>query len=171
MNYLIQDASGNITRITADPATKRLKIPTGSIGLGLEWELNPQKLDILTCIFDGHRLQLNAGKQATLAALAAKKYTENILSNAMIFGNKLIVEFGAENMRMGITGLGKTNEVRKALSEVMSALLAGSLFDAITEVRAIPAEDKDLMFITDARLLVFVNKIEDYLHVARSTRL
>lgn len=171
MAYLIQDSNQNITRVEADKKTKRVTVPQGYTLLGLEWEVNPQKLDIASCVFDGKHLKIDVTKQTAANQFAAKAMTEKVLSDAMTFGRNMIVEFGAENMRMNITKLGMTNKVRKVLSEVMSALMAGSLYDAITEVKKIQASDKDGVFITDTRLLLFINKIEDYLQIPRSTHL
>ena len=60
-------------------------------------------------------------------------------------------------------------EVRKAMTEVLLALQTGSLYDAIAEAKAIPVESKDETFLSDARLLLFINKIETYLEVPLST--
>lgn len=77
-------------------------------------------------------------------------------------GQELISEFIKENLMLGITQAGKTSVVRKAMSEVFSALQTGALLDAIAELRAIPAESKDAVFITDARILGYINKIETF---------
>jgi hypothetical protein len=94
-----------------------------------------------------------------------------VVNSAMQFGNKVMLDFATENVLMGITQDGMTNAVRKAMTEVMSALLSGSLYDAIYEIRQIPAESKDVKYVTDARLLVYVNKIETYLGRSLSTSL
>jgi hypothetical protein len=96
---------------------------------------------------------------------------EQIVADAKRFGQGLIDKFAAENIAMGITQAGMTGTVRRAMVDVVSALWTGSLYDAMTEARAIPAESKDGTFITDARLLSFVNSIEDYLKIPRSTSL
>lgn len=93
------------------------------------------------------------------------------IEDAMNFANKLMVEFTTENIMMGITADGMTGPVRKALQEVIMCLITGSLYDAITEIRAIPLEKKDPKYLTDARLLVFINKIETYLQIPLSTTL
>ena len=94
-----------------------------------------------------------------------------VIARAIAFGQTLISEFAAENVVMGITQEGMTGTVRKNMSEVINALQTGLLYDAITEVKAIPPEKKDSKYITNARLLQFVNKIEDYLGIPRSTNL
>lgn len=94
-----------------------------------------------------------------------------IINEARIFGMDLIVNFATENVLLGITQMGMTGQVRKATAEVVSALNTGSLYDAITEARAIPAEDKDSRFVTNARLLSFINKIEAHLGITLSTSL
>ena len=96
---------------------------------------------------------------------------KSIVGNAIAFGTSLMVEFAAENVAMGITQDGMTNHVRKAVSEVTNCLMTGSLYDAIAEIRGIPVEMKDPKYLTDVRLLAFINKIEDYLGIPRSTTL
>jgi hypothetical protein len=39
------------------------------------------------------------------------------------------------------------------------------------QVRAIPAESKDPIFVTDARMLEFINSIETYLGLPKSSQL
>ena len=94
-----------------------------------------------------------------------------VVAKATAFGQGLMAEFAAENVLMGITAEGMTGTVRKNMSQVISALQTGSLYDAITETKAIPANQKDSKYITDARLLQFVNKIEVYLGIPLSTNL
>lgn len=86
-----------------------------------------------------------------------------VLDSAINFGQGMIKEITLENMMLGIPQDGKTGEVRKALAEVLTALQTGSLYDAIVELKAIPEIAKDAKYITDARLLSAVNKIETYL--------
>lgn len=101
--------------------------------------------------------------KAAAAAADAKLYVEGVIAKARAFGDQLINQFAAENVMLGITADNMTSTVRKNLSEVMSAIQSGSLRDAMAEVRAIPSGDKDVKYITDARLLQFINKIEAYL--------
>lgn len=107
----------------------------------------------------------------TNPTMTTEEKVQAIMEAAMEFGKQLMKEFAAENVLLGITQAGMTNTVRKRLSEVTNALLTGSLYDAIYEVRQIPPEHKDDTFITDARLLVFINKIEKYLLIPLSTQL
>ena len=89
--------------------------------------------------------------------------------SAISFGNKIIVEFAAENIQLGITQLGMTKSVRQTMAGVASALQTGSLYDAIDEVREIPDSKKDGKFISNKRLLKYVNKIEEFLGIEKST--
>jgi len=91
------------------------------------------------------------------------------VSEALSKGQSLIQEFITENLVLGITQAGKTKEVRQAMAEVTSCLQTGSLYDAIDELRLIPAESKDAVFITDTRILSYINKIESYLGLELST--
>lgn len=96
---------------------------------------------------------------------------EQIVSDAQKFGFNLIISFAAENILLGISQLGMTTSVRATTAGVVNALMTGSLYDAIAEAKAIPAENKDSVFVTDARLLTFINKIETYLGISLSESL
>lgn len=96
---------------------------------------------------------------------------QNIIKNAMVFGQALVVQFAAENVSMGITQDNMTTIVRNNLSGVTGALSTGSLYDAIAEIKAIPDTSKDAKYITNDRLLAFCNKIETYLQIPLSTSL
>jgi len=104
-------------------------------------------------------------------AEAPRRYVKGIIEAAKAFGDNLMNDFITDNVMLGITQDGMTNHVRKTMSEVISACATGSLRDAIAEAKAIPEEAKDIKYITDARLLSFVNKIETYLEVPLSTDL
>jgi hypothetical protein len=54
---------------------------------------------------------------------------------------------------------------------VIGALQTGSLYEAIANAKAVPSGNKDATFITDVRILSFVNKIESYLGITLSTSL
>jgi hypothetical protein len=88
---------------------------------------------------------------------------EYSVADAVSFGHRTLIKFSAENILLGITQAGMTGTVRRALSDVIQCLQTGSLYDAIASARAIPAEDKDPTFVTDARLLAFINIVEAYL--------
>jgi hypothetical protein len=93
----------------------------------------------------------------------------NILTPARTFGQLLIDDFAAENILLGITQAGLTNQVRKTLTEATLCLITGSLYDAIAEARLIPENEKDGTFINNVRLLSFINRIEKYLGLPLST--
>ena len=94
--------------------------------------------------------------------------TVTALNEAKEFGIRLTEKFSAENIMMGITQAGMTSHVRKSMGEVLSALSTGSLYDAISELRAIPSDEKDLVFLTDERILIAINEIETYLKLPLS---
>lgn len=91
---------------------------------------------------------------------------QNSIKGAIEYGGKLMLEFAAENVAMGISQAGKTKEVLQYLHPVKTALDTGSLYAAMDEVddllaAGLPAELAP--FITEARLLLFKSKIDDYL--------
>lgn len=105
-----------------------------------------------------------------LSMITAYKGTlEFKIEDAMNFGSKIMVQFTTQNILMGITQDGMTSTVRKALSEVIICLNTGSLYDAISEVKALPASKKDAKYLTNARLTTFINQIEDYLQIPHTT--
>lgn len=93
------------------------------------------------------------------------------VNTARELGSAIISEFATENIMLGITQAGKTTEVRRATADIMSALQTGSLYDAMEEIKRVSELDKDPTFLTDARLLTFLNKIEDYLELPKSVTL
>jgi len=100
-------------------------------------------------------------KKAVKNAQASILYTEALVERAMAFGQKIIKEFAAENIRLGITQDGKTAEVRVKMANVLSALSTGSLYDAIDQANEI--EDFDAKYVTEARIQSFIAKIQTYL--------
>jgi hypothetical protein len=90
---------------------------------------------------------------------------------AMGFGKKVLEDFIAENISMGITQDDMSEAVLDAMSRVEPALRTGTLYVAIKRLKEIPAESKDDKYITDARLLEAVNKLEEYLGVPLSETL
>jgi hypothetical protein len=117
-------------------------------------------------IYSGALVQLSA---IVPQPQPAQEMVEDSIRSAIEFGKDLVITFAAENVLLGITQAGMTNAVRGATAGAVSALQTGSLYDAIAEVRAIPAESKDATFITDPRMLGFINKIEEYLGLPLST--
>jgi hypothetical protein len=93
------------------------------------------------------------------------------IEDSIDFGWLVLREFSKENVMLGITQAGMTNRVRTVTAEVINALSTGSLYDAIAQAKAIPTENKDSVFITDARLIKFVNKVEEYLGIPLSITL
>lgn len=93
----------------------------------------------------------------------AQKQVEVIIRSAIAFGAELLVQFSTENVLLGITQAGKTKEVRQAMSEIITALQTGSLYDAMDEIDQIPESAKDGIFITDERLQEYKTKIQEYL--------
>ena len=119
-------------------------------------------------VYDALVLSLTNTNQASMMVSSIRS---SILTPAIAFGNEVIITFAAENIGLGITQAGMTTAVRTATKDVVAALTTGSLYDAITAARAIPEEQKDATFVTDIRILGFVNKIEAYLGIPLSTEL
>lgn len=91
-----------------------------------------------------------------------------IVSDAIAFGNKLTTAFAAENISLGITVENKTGEILDKLQNVLVSVQAGSLYEAIARLRAIPQENYDAKYITATRVLKFINNLETYLNIPLS---
>ena len=154
------------------------------VGIPVNWPAETVDLGESTALPEGEgwilmtESELTAHKATYQSEYNTFTYSINIrrtvdknVTRAIVFGQNLVKDFAVENVMMGITQSGKTNQVRKATQEVISALSTGSLYDAIHEARQIPQEQKDDTFVTDARLLVFINKIESFLGLPLSTSL
>jgi hypothetical protein len=153
MKYIVKDSAGN--KMYMEVIGSMPTLPEGFELLGKADDLPEMVTEI----------------EANKATQEQVRYINDKYDSAKTFGEQLMKEFATENIVMGITQDGMTSAVRKAMTEVILALTTASLYDAIAEAKAIPAEKKDPKYITDARLLSFINKIEAYLEIALSTEL
>jgi hypothetical protein len=142
-----------------------------------DWLINPDLSSVAGVeqkywkVAGGQVVEMNTGEKAVVNAINSQLYIESVIRNSITFGSKLITQFAAENVLLGITQAGMTSAVRQHMGEVISALQTGSLYEAIANAKAVPSGNKDATFITDVRILSFVNKIESYLGITLSTSL
>lgn len=87
------------------------------------------------------------------------------------FSTALLNQFAAENIAMGITADGKTEDVLDTMLPVMNALQGGAPTIAIKRAKAISPSSYDSKYVTAARLLSYVNKIEAFLGLSLSQSL
>lgn len=85
---------------------------------------------------------------------------EQKIQNAQDFGNKLIVEFGRENILLGYT-VSNVKSVIEKCSIVLSMLQTGSLYTALDELNNMAPDD----LLTSSRITEFGNKIRSYLGI------
>lgn len=93
-----------------------------------------------------------------------------ILKSNKEFGQNLVDEFSLENVALGINAAQSASVLSK-LSGLLPALSNGYLETSIALAKAINPNDYDATFITAARLLTAVNKIEVYLGIEVSETL
>jgi hypothetical protein len=118
-----------------------------------------EEIDLLTNIINAHSSSLLISQYAKMKRIAAQE-----------FGEKIYNDFIDENITLGITQLGLTSHIRKALFQVSDAVKSGSLYDAIIEIKSLDPVVFDSAILTSARLLIFRNKIEEFLNISpRST--
>lgn len=154
------DTSANRSYLMAEPMASHFELPEEIDEDCVVLVLIPES-EVEGVIIPAHyEVQEDAALVSAKAAKAQDAYISRKLDDAMTFGSELMKEFTKENILMGITTDDMTGTVRKNMSEVIMALQTGSLYDAITETKAITADKKDGKYITDARLISFINKIE-----------
>lgn len=102
---------------------------------------------------------------------AQKAVVKAQVAAAIEFGRRMIEDFATENVMMGITADNKTEEVLDIATPMMNALQSGSLTVAIKRAKAIPEQDYDVKYITAARLLSYVNKMEAFMGLPLSNSL
>ena len=117
----------------------------------------------------GFKILTSEDYEAYILSISPSLKVQEVIENAIYYGGRLLVEFAAENVLLGITQAGKTSEVMDKLAFVNDAISTGSLYEAIYRIKAVPVEDYDSTFITIGRLVLFVNKIEAYLGLPESS--
>lgn len=94
-----------------------------------------------------------------------KQQVDNKIRQALDFGQKLIIEYAAENVLLGITQQQKTREVLLYLQNLLLFLQTGSLYEAIKEIdnllQNIPSNLYP--FVTEQRLQQCKQKILNFL--------
>lgn len=125
-------------------------------------------------VFEEEMVRLPAEFTSSITDITAEvqeRQLKSLVESSIQFGHKILTEFAAENIALGITSDNMTKTVRQRTNQVVEALQTGSLIDAIDEIRSIPEESKDPKFITNSRLLSFINKIEQHLEMPVSESL
>lgn len=88
------------------------------------------------------------------------------ITAAIEFGNKLVIEFAADNVALGITQAGKTKEVVDYCGNMLRYIQSGSLYEVIHEVDKLIAAGIPsglAPFVTADKLEAFKQKIVDFL--------
>ncbi len=103
-------------------------------------------------------------------AYPSSEYFQKIVTNAMAFGNQIVVQGATRNIMMGITQAGKTIDVMSYTSQLVSCLVTGSLYAAITQINTMIADTSDTKanlspFITNSALYSTLNQIQSYLGI------
>ena len=136
--------------------------PKQTAHIGLEEGMDQRAVEFVLegneiVAIEDEELKAQLVQQDTLRAITAA------VAAAQTFGQKLMIEFAAENVMLGITQAGKTGEVLDKMAPTMAAMSSGSLYEAMDRAKAIDPADYDSTFVTHDRLWSFINKIEAYL--------
>jgi hypothetical protein len=70
----------------------------------------------------------------------SQAYYQAVVASAIAFGQTVIVQAAARNISMGITQLGMTASVMAYTDDLLTCLLTGSLYQAITEIAIMIAD-------------------------------
>jgi hypothetical protein len=125
-----------------------------------ETELSQEELDIISSLSE---------EVIILATETQEDRIKSVVRRAIDFGNSLTLDFATENVMLGITQAGKTKLIADTCQQAFYYLSTGSLYEARTEMLAIVVTEEMAPFLTTARRLAFVNKIETYLGIPLST--
>lgn len=142
--------------------------------IGGDWLINPDLSAVAGIptkywkVVDDEVVEMSSEEKTVIDQLELPLLVKDTVSRAVAFGNNMIIDFATENVLLGITQLGLTMHVRKVTADVTNALITGSLYDAITEMKKFTEEDMDPIILTPARILAFRNKIEDHLGIPRA---
>ena len=103
-------------------------------------------------------------------AYPSPEYFQMVVSNAIAFGNSLIVQYAAQNVSLGITQAGKTAAVMNYMNLLTSCLSTGSLYEAINQMNVILADTSDTKtnlapFVTNNTIYFYLNQIQTYLGI------
>lgn len=95
------------------------------------------------------------------------------IADARKFAISLADQFAAENSLLGIKQSGKTGAVMDYLHEMVHCILSGSLNEAIVVIDKFIADESEAKmnlapFITNERLTLYKNKVQDWLEIPRT---
>lgn len=106
-----------------------------------------------------------AAPTTTAPSVPIQDQIAKVILNAQDFGKGLMIQFATENVLMGLSQ-SQMDTLLENLSEVMSALLSGSLKIAILRLNRIDPNSNTTLDAT--RIQKYRNLIEDYLGVPRT---
>jgi len=97
-------------------------------------------------------------------------YYQSLVSEAMAFGNQLILQFAAQNIAAGITQTGQTLNVINYTTNLSASLSSGSLYVALVQIETMIADTSSTKislspFITNDILYSFLNQIQTWLEI------
>jgi hypothetical protein len=110
------------------------------------------------------------GSLSAPPAYPSPQYFQNIVAQAVAFGNSIIIQSAARNVSAGITQAGQTLAMMTYCSQLMMCLSTGSLYEAIAELNTMIADtstDKTNLspFLTNDLLYATMNSIQTYLEI------
>lgn len=131
----------------------------------------PDGMDSRACSLENGAVVEDEQLKADLTASDVKTKVKQAVDAAVNFGSELMKDFATENILMGVTQDNKAGDLLTALAPIQPALTSGSLYELIKGLKAIPEDLRDQKYLTDARILGLVNKVETYLKLPLSTSL
>ena len=132
-------------------------------------DLSQEVIDEINTYWDG--LSESSPEVSGYATMQQMKTIKANVAKAKSFADDLLVQFAAENIQLGINADDKVDDVLDVMAPVLVALQSASLTSAIKRAKAIPSASYDSKYVTAARLLQYVNKIETFLGLPHSESL
>lgn len=132
-------------------------------------DLSQDVIDEAISYWDG--LTEGSPEATGYAAMQQIKAIKSNVAKAKSFADDLLIQFASENIQLGINADDMVDEVLDVMAPVLVALQSASLTSAIKRAKAIPSASYDSKYVTAARLLQYVNKIETFLNLPHSESL
>lgn len=135
--------------------------------LQVMFKTDPSDNDLL--VVSEYWMSITQQTETTPTLEENKDFVKTMVKSAINFGSTLVTDFATENVMLGITQAGKTKLIADTCQTAFYYLSTGSLYEARAEMLNLTPTEEMSPFLTHARRIAFVNKIEQYLGLPLSS--